>query len=103
MYKEILSIGWFRIWPIGLSPSWEIGKTFDAEIILVQAFLLCPSMVAGAGDALSSWWKAEGSGEKYLANLTEELKKKGLKVSAMVRTGQQVAVEIIDLWQKKVV
>jgi nucleotide-binding universal stress UspA family protein len=40
--------------------------------------------------------KQKEAAEKYLANLTEELKKKGLKVAAMVRTGQQVAVEIID-------
>jgi nucleotide-binding universal stress UspA family protein len=40
--------------------------------------------------------KQKEAAEKYLANLAEELRKKGLKVAAMVRTGQQVAVEIID-------
>jgi nucleotide-binding universal stress UspA family protein len=40
--------------------------------------------------------KQKEAAEKYLANLTEELKKKGIKVATMVRTGQQVAVEIID-------
>jgi nucleotide-binding universal stress UspA family protein len=40
--------------------------------------------------------KQKEAAEKYLANLTEELKKRGLRVAATVRTGQQVAVEIID-------
>ena len=40
--------------------------------------------------------KQKEAAEKYLANLAEELKKKGLRVMALVRTGQQVAVEIID-------
>jgi nucleotide-binding universal stress UspA family protein len=34
--------------------------------------------------------------EKYLTNLAEELKKRGFRVTAMVKTGQQVAAEIID-------
>jgi nucleotide-binding universal stress UspA family protein len=40
--------------------------------------------------------KQKEAAEKYLSNLAEELKKRGFKVTAMVRTGQQVAVEIID-------
>jgi len=40
--------------------------------------------------------KQRESAEKYLTNLAEELKKRDFKVTAMVRTGQQVAVEIID-------
>jgi nucleotide-binding universal stress UspA family protein len=40
--------------------------------------------------------KQKEAAEKYLGNLAEELKKKGFKVTATVRTGQQVAVEIID-------
>jgi nucleotide-binding universal stress UspA family protein len=34
--------------------------------------------------------------EEYLANLAEELKTRGFRVTAIVKTGQQVAVEIID-------
>jgi nucleotide-binding universal stress UspA family protein len=40
--------------------------------------------------------KQKEAAEKYLADLVEELKGKGLKVTATVKTGQQVAVEIID-------
>jgi nucleotide-binding universal stress UspA family protein len=34
--------------------------------------------------------------ERYLTNLAEEMKTRGHKVTAMVRTGLQVAAEIID-------
>jgi nucleotide-binding universal stress UspA family protein len=40
--------------------------------------------------------KQKEAAEKYLADLAEGMKKRGLKVSTMVKTGQQVAVEIID-------
>jgi nucleotide-binding universal stress UspA family protein len=40
--------------------------------------------------------KQKEAAERYLANVGEELKKRDLRVAAMVRTGQQVAVEIID-------
>jgi nucleotide-binding universal stress UspA family protein len=40
--------------------------------------------------------KQKETAERYLHNLAEEEKKKGFKVTSMVKTGQQVAVEIID-------
>ena len=40
--------------------------------------------------------KQKEAAEKYLVNLSEELRKKGFKATGVVRTGQQVAVEIID-------
>jgi len=40
--------------------------------------------------------KQKESAERYLTNLAEELKQRGHKVTAVVKTGQQVAVEIID-------
>jgi len=40
--------------------------------------------------------KQKEAAERYLTNLSEELKKRGFKVTAKVKTGQQVAVEIID-------
>jgi nucleotide-binding universal stress UspA family protein len=40
--------------------------------------------------------KQKEGAEKYLSNLCEELKKRGFKVTAKVKTGKQVAVEIID-------
>jgi nucleotide-binding universal stress UspA family protein len=40
--------------------------------------------------------KQKESAERYLAGLAQELKERGFKVATEVRTGQQVAVEIID-------
>jgi ribosomal protein S1 len=44
--------------------------------------------------------KHKETAERYLHNLTEEVKKKGFKATSMVKTGQQVAVEIIDLQRR---
>jgi nucleotide-binding universal stress UspA family protein len=46
--------------------------------------------------------KQKEAAEKYLGNLAEELKKRGFKATAMVRTGQQVAVEIIDFAKESI-
>jgi nucleotide-binding universal stress UspA family protein len=73
------------------------AKIFDAEIILFQVVPFMP--IYGSPELVTPLIldeKQKESAEKYLANLSEELKKKGFKVTAMVRTGQQVAVEIID-------
>ena len=40
--------------------------------------------------------KQKEAAERYLANLAEELKKRGFNVTAKVKTGTQVAAEIID-------
>jgi nucleotide-binding universal stress UspA family protein len=40
--------------------------------------------------------KQKEAAERHLTNLAEEMKTRGHKVTAIVRTGQQVAVEIID-------
>jgi nucleotide-binding universal stress UspA family protein len=73
------------------------AKIFDAEIILFQVVPFMP--IYGSPELVTPLIvdeKQKEAAEKYLANLAEELKKKGLRVMAMVRTGQQVAVEIID-------
>jgi nucleotide-binding universal stress UspA family protein len=75
----------------------KLAKTFDAEIILFQVVPFMP--IYGSPELVTPLIideKQKEAAEKYLANLTEELKKRGLKTTAMVRTGQQVAVEIID-------
>jgi nucleotide-binding universal stress UspA family protein len=75
----------------------KLAKTFDAEIILFQVVPFMP--IYGSPELVTPLIvdeKQKEAAEKDLANLTEELKKRGLKTTAMVRTGQQVAVEIID-------
>ena len=40
--------------------------------------------------------KQKEAAERYLAGIAEEMKKRGHMASSVVKTGQQVAVEIID-------
>jgi nucleotide-binding universal stress UspA family protein len=70
---------------------------FDSEIILFQVVPFMP--IYGSPELVTPLIvdeKQKESAEKYLANLSEELRKRGFKVTTMVKTGQQVAVEIID-------
>jgi nucleotide-binding universal stress UspA family protein len=98
MYKKILiPLDGSDLAKLALAQAEKLAKTFDAEIILFQVVPFMP--IYGSPELVTPLIvdeKQKEAAEKYLANLTEELKKKGLKVSAMVRTGQQVAVEIID-------
>jgi nucleotide-binding universal stress UspA family protein len=75
----------------------ELAKTFDAEIILFQIVPFMP--IYGAPELVTPLIvdeKQKEAAEVYLTNLAEEMKTRGLKVTAIVKTGQQVAVEIID-------
>ena len=75
----------------------KLAKTFDAEIILFQVVPLM--RIYGALEFVTPFIDDEKEKEvakRYLTNLAEEMKTRGHKVTAMVRTGQQVAVEIID-------
>jgi nucleotide-binding universal stress UspA family protein len=75
----------------------KLAKTFDAEIILFQVVPLMP--IYGGGELVTPFIVDERQkevAERYLTNLAEEMKTRGHKVTAMVRTGLQVAAEIID-------
>ena len=105
MYKKILiPLDGSDLAKLALAQAEKLAKTFDAEIILFQVVPFMP--IYGSPELVTPLIvdeKQKEAAEKYLANLTEELKKKGLKVSAMVRTGQQVAVEIIDFAKESAV
>jgi nucleotide-binding universal stress UspA family protein len=98
MYKKILvPLDGSELSRKALDQAEKLAKTFDAEIILFQVVPFLP--IYGSPELVTPLIvdeKQKESAEKYLTNLAEELKKRGLKVTAMVRTGQQVAVEIID-------
>lgn len=98
MYKKILvPLDGSELAKTALDQAEKLAKTFDAEIILFQVVPFMP--IYGSPELVTPLIvdeKQKEAAEKYLANLTEELKKRGLKTTAMVRTGQQVAVEIID-------
>ena len=75
----------------------KLAKTFDAEIILFQVVPLMA--IYGAPELVTPFMvdeKQKEVAERYLTNLAEEMKTRGHKVTAMVRTGLQVAAEIID-------
>jgi nucleotide-binding universal stress UspA family protein len=98
MYKKILvPLDGSELAQIALDQAEKLAKTFDAEIVLFQVVPFMP--IYGSPELVTPLIvdeKQKEAAEKYLANLVEELKKRGLKTTATVRTGQQVAVEIID-------
>jgi len=98
MYKKILvPLDGSELAKMALDQAEKLAKTFDGEIILFQVVPFMP--IYGSPELVTPLIvdeKQKEAAERYLANLREELEKKGLRVAAMVRTGQQVAVEIID-------
>jgi len=98
MYKKILvPLDGSELAKTALDQAEKLAVAFDAEIILFQVVPFMP--IYGSPELVTPLIvdeKHKEAVEKYLANLAEELKKRGFKITAMVRTGQQVAVEIID-------
>jgi nucleotide-binding universal stress UspA family protein len=98
MYKKILvPLDGSELAKTALGQAEKLAKAFDAEIILFQVVPFMP--IYGSPELVTPLIvdeKQREAAEKYLANLREELEKRGLRVAATVRTGQQVAVEIID-------
>jgi len=98
MYKKILvPLDGSELAKTALDEAEKLAKTFDAEIILFQVVPFMP--IYGSPELVTPLIvdeKQKEAAEKYLANLGEELKKRGHKVAVMARTGQQVAIEIID-------
>jgi nucleotide-binding universal stress UspA family protein len=98
MYKKILvPLDGSELAKMALDEAEKLAKAFDAEIILFQVVPFMP--IYGSPELVTPLIvdeKQKEAAEKYLVNLCEELKQRGFRVAAMVRTGQQVAVEIID-------
>jgi nucleotide-binding universal stress UspA family protein len=98
MYKKILvPLDGSELAKSALDQAEKLAKTFDSEIILFQVVPFMP--IYGSPELVTPLIvdeKQKEAAEKYLQSLTEELRLKGLKVSATAKTGQQVAVEIID-------
>ena len=98
MYKKILvPLDGSELAKKGLEEAEKLAQTFGAEIILFQVVPFMP--IYGSPELVTPLIvdeKQKETAEKYLRNLAEEVKKKGLKATSTVKTGQQVAVEIID-------
>jgi nucleotide-binding universal stress UspA family protein len=98
MYKKILvPLDGSELAKKALHEAEMLANCFGAEIVLFEVVPFMP--IYGSPELVTPLIvdeKQKEAAEKYLVNLGEELKKKGFKATAVVRTGQQVAVEIID-------
>jgi nucleotide-binding universal stress UspA family protein len=98
MYKKILvPLDGSELARKGLEEAEKLARIFNSEIILFQIVPFMP--IYGSPELVTPLIvdeKQKELAEKYLSNLTEELKKRDFKVASMVKTGQQVAMEIID-------
>lgn len=98
MYKKILvPVDGSELARRALDHAEELAKTFDAEIILLQVISII--QVYGGPEVVTPLMVDQNQQEavqRYLSNLAEELRNRGLKVTPKVRMGLQVAAEIID-------
>jgi nucleotide-binding universal stress UspA family protein len=98
MYKKILvPLDGSELAKTALDQAEKLAKSFDAEIVLFQVVPFMP--IYGSPELVTPLIvdeKQKEGVENYLAELAEELKKRGFRVTTAVRTGQQVAAEIID-------
>jgi nucleotide-binding universal stress UspA family protein len=75
----------------------KVAKCFGAEIVLFEVVPFMP--IYGSPELVTPLVideKQKEAAESFLSNLSEGLKKKGLRVTSLVKIGQQVAGEIID-------
>ncbi len=98
MYKKILvPLDGSELAKKALEEAEKLANCFGAEITLFEVVPFMP--IYGSPELVTPLIvdeKQKEAAEKYLSNLAEELKKEGFRVTATVKTGQQVAVEIID-------
>lgn len=98
MYKKILvTLDGSELAKKALPHAEKLAFGFGSEIILFQVVPFMP--IYGSPELVTPLIideKQKDTAESYLQSLAEEMKQRGLKVSATVKTGQQVAVEIID-------
>jgi len=103
MYKKILvPLDGSPLAERALGQAEELAKIFDAEIILFQVVHFMP--IYGSPELVAPLIvdeKHKEFAEKYLAKIAKEVEGRGLKVKAIVKTGHQVAVEIIDFAKEK--
>jgi len=103
MYKKILvPLDGSSLAEKALEQAEPLAKAFDSEILLFQVVHFMP--IYGSPELVAPLIVDERHkefAEKYLAGLLKVMEGKGLKVQAIVKTGQQVAVEIIDFAKEK--
>ena len=103
MYRKILApLDGSELAEKALVEAETLAKAFDAEIILFEVVPFMP--IYGSPELVTPLIvdeKQKESVEKYLADLADQLKQKGIRSSTIVKTGQQVALEIIDSSKEK--
>ncbi len=98
MYKKILvPLDGSPLAEKALNHAVKLAKIFDSEIILFQVVHFMP--IYGSPELVAPLIVDEKQKEfagKYMTKLTKDLEGEGLKIRSLVKTGQQVAGEIID-------
>lgn len=98
MYKKILvPLDGSDLARRALDEAEKLTKAFDSEIVLFQVVHFMP--IYGSPELVAPLIvdeRQKESAERYLLGLAGDLKKRGFRVSAVVKTGQQVALEIIE-------
>ncbi len=98
MYKKILvPLDGSPLAEKALEQAEKLAKTFESEVLLFQVVHFMP--IYGSPELVAPLVVDERHkefAEKYLAKVAKEMEGRGLKTKAIVKTGQQVAGEIID-------
>jgi len=103
MYKKILvPLDGSELAEKALVEAEQLARMLGSEIILFEVVPFMP--IYGSPELVTPLIvdeKQKESVEAYLAKVAGGLKQKGFNVSSMVKTGQQVALEIIDFAKEK--
>jgi nucleotide-binding universal stress UspA family protein len=103
MYKKILvPLDGSELAEKALVEAEQLARVLGSEIILFEVVPFMP--IYGSPELetpLIVDEKQKESVEAYLAKVAGGLKQKGFNVSSMVKTGQQVALEIIDFAKER--
>jgi nucleotide-binding universal stress UspA family protein len=103
MYKKILvPLDSSELAERALAEAEQLARMLGSEIILFEVVPFMP--IYGSPELVTPLIvdeKQRESVESYLARLAGELKQKGFNVSTMVKTGQQVALEIIEFSKER--
>ncbi len=103
MYKKILvPLDGSELAEKALVEAEQLARMLGSEIILFEVVPFMP--IYGSPELVTPLIvdeKQKESVEAYLAKVAGGLKQKGFNVSSMVKTGQQVALEIIDFAKER--
>lgn len=98
MYKKILvPLDGSELSKKALREAERLARFFGSEIVLLEVVPFLP--IYGSPELVTPLIvdeRQKDSAEKYLARIGDEMRQAGLTVATAVKTGQQVALEIIE-------